>query len=275
VPGWRSLPALVGAVEFGSFTRHPRRGHSGRTMWRFDETRTMQNRIGLRNPGARAAAAHLRAHARHLPRTWGINLATSPGVSDIDQSRREMVEAASFFAEALERCPRRPSWLTINLSCPNTEDDPRGTQTAELAAALCGGVAEAWSLPLWVKVGPDLSDAQLAGLVGAFAGSGVAAVVAANTLAQPAPGGGITAGASGARLREAALDTVVRLAALSSAARADLDIVGGGGVLDGADLLAFQAAGAKAAMVYSALVFRGPLAAALILDEAARGGPDA
>ena len=58
VPGWRSLPALVGAVEFGSYTRHPRLGNPGRVVWRDHATRSMQNRIGLRNPGARAAAAH-------------------------------------------------------------------------------------------------------------------------------------------------------------------------------------------------------------------------
>ncbi len=73
VAGWRALPALVGAVEFGSFTRQPRLGNPGRVVWRDHATRSMQNRIGLRNPGARAAAAHLRAHADALPPVWGIN----------------------------------------------------------------------------------------------------------------------------------------------------------------------------------------------------------
>ena len=45
-------------------------------------------------------------------------------------------------------------------------------------------------------------------------------------------------------------------------------LFGCGGLLDGADWRAFQAAGARAGMIYSALVFRGPLAAALILHEA-------
>ena len=100
VAGWRSLPALVGAVEFGSYTRHPRLGNPGRVVWRDHATRSMQNRIGLRNPGARAAAAHLRAHADALPPTWGVNLAVSPGLTDLAESEREIREAASFFAEA-------------------------------------------------------------------------------------------------------------------------------------------------------------------------------
>ena len=275
VPGWRSMPALVGAVEFGSFTRHPRLGNSGRTVWRFDATRSMQNRIGLRNPGARAAAAHLRSHADALPHTWGVNLATSPGLTDPERSRHEIEEAAALFADALGSIERGPSWLTLNLSCPNTEDDPHGTQSAELAQALCGALTASHSLPLWAKIGPDLSETQLHGLVAAFAQTGVAAVVATNTWAQPAPDAAHSAGASGARLRPLALATVSRLTRAIQENGATLDIVACGGVLDGADLLAFEAAGARAAMVYSALVFRGPLAAALILREADRARPHA
>lgn len=268
VPGWRAMPALAGAVEFGSFTHLPRDGNSGRTMWRSDTDRSMQNRVGLRNPGARAAAAHLGAHARDLPRTWGVSVATSPGVTDLETSRREVEAAARIFMDALGDSGGRPSWLTLNLSCPNTEDDPSGTQSAELAEAICSSLVAFLRIPLWVKIGPDLSDAQLSALTGVFAATGVRAVVATNTWSQPVPGTALSAGASGARLRPLALDTVMRLHALIAASGADLDIVACGGILDGADLVAFQAAGAKAAMIYSALVFRGPLAAALILQEA-------
>jgi dihydroorotate dehydrogenase len=53
-----------------------------------------------------------------------------------------------------------------------------------------------------------------------------------------------------------------------------MDIIASGGIQSGADLAAFRAAGARAAMVYSALIFRGPLAPALILREAS-AAPDA
>ena len=270
VAGWRSLPALVGAVEFGSYTRHPRLGNPGRVVWRDHATRSMQNRIGLRNPGARAAAAHLRAHADALPPVWGVNLAVSPGLADLAESEREIHEAASFFAEAFPGAAG-PAWLTLNLSCPNTEDDPRGRQSGELAERLCGALAGVTRLPLWVKVGPDLSDEQLRSLLAACSASGVRAVVATNTWARPAPTDGGTAGLSGARLRPLALDTVRRLSAIVAETQAGLDIVACGGILDGGDLLAFEAAGARAAMLYSALVFRGPLAGALILREARKG----
>ncbi len=126
--------------------------------------------------------------------------------------------------------------------------------------------------PLWLKVGPDLSDEQLRTLLMACSSTGVRAIVATNTWAQPAPTGRGSAGLSGARLRPLALDTVRRIAAIVADAGADIDIVACGGILDGSDLRAFEKAGARAAMLYSALVFRGPLAAALILREAGKRG---
>ena len=83
------------------------------------------------------------------------------------------------------------------------------------------------------------------------------------------------AGVSGTRLRPRALDAVSRLNRTIDVSGLPLDIVGGGGILGGGDLLAFRAAGARAVMLYTAMVLRGPLAAALILREAEEGEPDA
>ena len=271
VPGWRSLPALAGPVEYGSYTRRPRLGEQGRVLWRDFDGGWMQNRVGLRNPGARAAAAFLGAHAADLPAVWGLNIAASPGLDDPGRSQAEVVEAASIFATAFEGLEAGPSWLTLNLSCPNTEDDPRGLQSWALARALCAGLGQVLGVPLWVKVGPDLSDKQLTRLVEVFAEAGVEAVVATNTLAQPDPDGTGSAGVSGSRLRPLALDTAARLKRAIDVSGAPLDIVASGGILSGNDLRAFRDAGAVAAMLYTALVLRGPLAAALILREAGLG----
>jgi len=272
VPGWRSVPSLMGAVEFGSFTRHPRRGNSGRVLWRDESVRSMQNRVGLRNPGARAAAAYLRAQAPHLPDTWGVNLALSPGLENLDERARELEAAAGYFVSAFSGIKRRPSWYTLNLSCPNTEDDPHALQTEATARRLCEILVDTVDAPLWVKIGPDLSDGQLDALVRVFVDRGVRAVVATNTLARPVNGGALTAGLSGVPLRASALRTVTQVgAAISASGGKELDVVACGGIMRGADLAAFQAAGASAGMLYSALVFRGPLAAALILREARRG----
>ena len=93
IPGWRSMPLLVGAVEFGSFTRCPRLGNTGTVLWRDEPTHSTQNRIGLKNPGALASAEFFALHLEQLPPVFGINIAVSPGVVDPAQMNREILEA--------------------------------------------------------------------------------------------------------------------------------------------------------------------------------------
>jgi dihydroorotate dehydrogenase len=265
MPGWRSMPLLVGAVEFGSFTRSPRLGNPGVVLWRDESARSTQNRVGLKNPGALAAAEYLALHREHLPPVFGINLAVSPGVTDPEQECREVLEALVAFVER----SIRPSWFTLNLSCPNTDDDPGSHQTEARAHDLCAAVTtylRPHNIPLWVKVSPDLVAGQCRALLRAFADTGVRAVIATNTLAAPAPDQ-TTAGIGGARLRDHALDVVRLLSSEIAAQHYVIDVVGCGGVEDGVSFQAFADAGGRAMQYWSALVYRGPLAAALIEQE--------
>jgi dihydroorotate dehydrogenase len=156
-----------------------------------------------------------------------------------------------------------PSWFTLNLSCPNTEDDPRGNQTAQKAHDLCGALVDAaGDVPLWVKVGPCLSDAQYAALMGAFAETGVRAVIATNTLPAPTPDGSATAGVGGGRLREPATAAVQAL--VEAKGDTPVDVIACGGVLDGETYRTYRNMGAGAVQYYSALIYRSPLAAAIM-----------
>lgn len=269
IPGWRSVPALVGPVEFGSFTRWPRLGNPGEVVWRDVHTRSTQNRVGLRNPGARAAAAFLAKHRRALPRQYGINIAVSPGVEAPDEQAHEVAESfAAFVAHGL-----RPAWCTLNLSCPNTEDDPGSHQTAEQAREVCGAALAAlregeYTPPLWVKLSPGLAEAQYHTLMDVFAELGVRAVVATNTLGEPSPNDpALLAGVAGGRLQPAALAAAGSLIAARDAHGYPVDVIGCGGILDGASCEAFARLGVRVFQYWSALVYRGPLAAAIIQRE--------
>lgn len=271
MPGWRSVPALAGLVEFGSFTRWPRLGNPGEVVWRDVVTRSTQNRVGLRNPGVKAAAAFLARNRRDLPRQYGINIAVSPGVDDPGDQAREVAESfAAFSAHKL-----RPAWYTLNLSCPNTEDDPGSHQTAEQAREVCGEALSALRaadpprvVPLWVKLSPGLEDAQYQALMGVFKELGVRAVVATNTLPEPAPGNSaLQAGVGGGKLHAAALSAASALILARGALGAPVDVIGCGGILDGASCEAFARLGVRVFQYWSALVYRGPLAAAIIRRE--------
>ncbi len=265
IPGWRTLPLLVGPVEFGSFTRYPRLGNPGTVIWRIKGTQSTQNRIGLRNPGALAAAEFLSRHKADLPPVFGVNIAVSPGTNDPQQEQAEAIEAAQMFTER----GVVPAWFTLNLSCPNTEDDPGGNQTEAKARDLCGALVDALGdVPLWVKVGPRLSDTQYAGLMAAFADVGVRAVIATNTLPAPTPDGSATAGIGGGELYKAAVGAVRALAGAKAQRGYPVDVVACGGVNAGKRYQLYQSLNVAAVQYYSATIYRSPLAAAIIYHEA-------
>ncbi|GAB4510081.1 MAG: quinone-dependent dihydroorotate dehydrogenase [Anaerolineae bacterium] len=267
IPGWRSMPALVGAVEFGSYTRWPRKGNFGQVIWRDKSTHSTQNRVGLKNPGVKAAAAFLAMHHAQLPRVYGINIAVTPGVVDPDLERQDAVESISAFLEL----GIRPSWFTLNVSCPNTEDDPGNRQTEQSTVGLCRTVTAQLAplgIPLWVKLSPELAPTQYEVLMRVFQETGIKAVIATNTLPRSAPDHTEhTAGVGGGRLHPHAVEAVRYLAEARAKYAPDVDIVGCGGIQDPLTFQHFTAYRVNAVQYWSALVYRGPLAAALILND--------
>lgn len=263
IPGWRTMPNIVGAVEFGSFTRYPRLGNAGQVIWRDAATRSTQNRVGLKNPGARAASLFLAKHPPKKP--FGINLAVSPQVTDPDQEESELVESLQLFLAA----GVSPDWFTLNLSCPNTEDDPRGHQTEEKTRRLCRALLKHLdAIPLWVKISPCLSGEQYAKLIGAFAAEGVRAVIATNTLPQPTPTDTqVMGGVGGGRLHTVALDATRQLMTTRREQGYPVDVIGCGGVLDAPSYQDFRDLGVQAVQYWSALVYQGLWAYAVILRK--------
>lgn len=270
IPGWKSVPRLVGQVEFGSYTRHPRLGNPGLVIWRDAVSRSTQNRVGLKNPGAKAAAVFLKKHHTDLPAIFGINIAPTPGLIDAEKSSLEIIEAVDAFLNACIH----PSWFTLNLSCPNTEDDPSGNQTEAEARHLCGALVDhlqekGIDIPVWVKISPGLADEQYRILLRVFQDVGVKAIIATNTLAQPVPNEPtLMGGVGGGKLQGEALRAVEILTAEKVRHGYTVDIIGCGGVLNGATYRDFQRNHVQVVQYWSALVYRGPLAAALIQDEA-------
>ncbi len=274
IPGWQIIPAILGPVEFGSFTLKPRSRNPGSVSWRYEKTQSTQNRFGLPNPGAQAAALFLSQRKRLLPKEYGINIAVTPEAQDIDVQEQDLLESLTYFLES----SLHPSWFTLNLSCPNTDEDAQAYQLEANARQLCAGFLNrlrAWKLeiPLWVKVSPGLSDKQYCALMRVFDELGVKAVIATNTLAQPSPDDeNVQAGVGGGALRSAALQAVRQLLAEKQRNDYAVDVIACGGILDGASLGKYEALGVKAAQYWSALVYRGPFAAALIENELARNG---
>ena len=152
-------------------------------------------------------------------------------------------------------------YIVINVSSPNTPGlrDLQGeVQLRRILAAVHAAVPV--RPPLLVKVAPDLSEGGLESVVEAAVAHGVDGLIVANTtVARPATlvsaHAGEVGGLSGAPLL-APSTAMLRLAYRLAAGR--LELVGCGGVANGADVLAKVRAGARLVQIYTAFAYQGP-----------------
>ena len=244
------VAAGFGFVEVGAATPRPQPGNPRPRLFRLREDRAVINRFGFNNDGAALVAARLAA--RPPGGVVGLNLGANKTSPD----------RAADYAEVLALAGPFIDFATVNVSSPNTERLRELQGKAALAGLLAGvGAANARlarPVPLFLKIAPDLGEAELAELVEVALGAGVAGIVATNsTLARDglasrhaAEAGGL----SGAPLFRRSTAVLARLHALSAGR---LPLIGVGGVGSAEDAYAKIRAGASAVQLYTALVYQG------------------
>ena len=241
VPGWKEVCDDVGVAEFGSYTRFPMIGNAGK-VFRVGKDGTTWNNVGLRNPGAKAAAMYFGKRKDELPNIFGINI--SPVMqrdNNIDAAIYYTQEAISLFLSH----DVVPKWFTLNISCPNTDLISESDLVENLRDLLsaCSKVQGMEDIPLWVKIGPDLSDEQHFKVLSACRHVGAKAVIATNTTKN---------GVGGTRLREKALRVVEKLHADCVVLGWPIYIIASGGIKDEEDFKAYEKVGASAGQYCSA-----------------------
>ena len=125
--------------------------------------------------------------------------------------------------------------------------------------------------PLFLKVSPDESPAQLEQVVGAACAAGIAGFIATNTTVSrdslTSPLADEAGGLSGQPLAERARQTVATIFGLTAGR---LPIIGVGGVASGADAYARIRAGASLVQIYTAMIYHGPSLPSTIMRDLAR-----
>lgn len=254
VLAWQGLG--FGFAELGTVTGRPQPGNDRPRVFRLRESRALVNRMGFNNPGAAAVAATLAA--RNVYRGNGV--AGIPVGISIGKSRVVALEdAVEDYLVSLRLLAPHADYLAVNVSSPNTpglRSLQDGGALGELLAAL-GGRA---GLPVFVKVAPDLSWAQLDEVLAACERGGAAGLVATNTtlfrdgLAPADRGTGAEAGGlSGAPLAARAREVVAYVAAHTR-----LPVMGVGGIMTAADAQAMFDAGADLVQLYTGFIYGGP-----------------
>lgn len=250
----------VGGVVTKSIMASPR---AGRPTPRMVETPSgMLNSIGLQGPGIEAFLSE------DLP--WLLDQDARAVVSIAGSTIAEYGDLARRIAQAVDD-GLRPHAVEVNISCPNVANrglvfacDP--VASAQAVAAARAALPD--SLPMWVKLSPDVTDIVQIAVAAVDAGADALCLV--NTTLGMAIDhdtlrprlGGVTGGLSGPAIRPIAVRCVYQVAA----ALPEVPIVGIGGVQRGWDALELLAAGASAVQVGTA-IFGDPAAPARVAEE--------
>lgn len=253
-----------GFVEVGTVTPRPQDGNPRPRLFRLAEDEAVINRMGFNNEGAAAVARRLDAR-RARGGLVGVNIGAN---KDSDDRMADYAEGVRWFGP-------RASYLTVNISSPNTPG-LRGLQSRGELGRLLERVNEARfrlprRLPVFLKIAPDLSAAELADIVACTGKGEVDAVIISNTtLTRPAlrsRHAGEQGGLSGKPLFDLSTRQLARFHQLSGGR---IPLIGVGGISDAATAWTKILAGASLLQVYSALVYQGPALVPGILDGLAR-----
>lgn len=263
--------AGFGFVEVGATTPRPQPGNPKPRLFRLTEDRAAINRFGFNNDGMTAMAAQLAKRPKDA--VIGLNLGANKDSDD----------RAADFAQVLTACGPHLDFATVNVSSPNTEK-LRDLQGAAALSALLAGVLEARAalpraIPIFLKIAPDLSDAEIAEIASVATATGIDGIIATNTTLDRTglhgPHAGEIGGLSGAPLFEKSTRVLALLYRETGGA---LPLIGVGGVSSAEDAYAKIRAGASAVQLYTALVYGGLSLAARIArgldDLLARHGFD-
>jgi dihydroorotate dehydrogenase len=255
----RGLATLgFGFLEAGTVTPRPQPGNPRPRMFRIVEAQALVNRLGFNNAGVDRFVANV-DHARYRG-VLGINIGRN---FDTPNER-----AADDYVRCLRAVHARASYVTINVSSPNTKG-LRDLQAEEaLGALLARLVAERDALaqqhgtrvPLVVKIAPDLSDNDVQAIARLLVRQRIDGVIATNTtLARDGvdglPHAAEAGGLSGAPLRDRAMATLRTLAGALDGA---LPIIAVGGIMSGDEARERIRAGATLIQLYTGLIYRGP-----------------
>lgn len=250
-----------GFIEVGTVTPRAQSGNPKPRMFRLPEAQALINRLGFNNDGLAAFVGNVkRARFRQNGGILGLNIgknATTPIERAVDD-----------YLLCLDGVYPHADYVTVNISSPNTQN-LRALQSDEALDGLLSVLQErriqlaqthARTVPLFVKIAPDLDEQQVAFIAQTLKKNQIDGVIATNTtIARETvahlPHGQETGGLSGSPVFEASNRVIKQLRA---ALGPNFAIIGVGGVTSGAQAAAKIEAGADLVQIYTGLIYRGP-----------------
>lgn len=249
-------------IEVGTVTARPQPGNPKPRAFRLPRDAALINRFGFNNQGAAAMARRLAGQPKP-PCVLGINLGKSKIVPN--------EQALDDYRASVRLLGARGDYVVVNVSSPNTPG-LRDLQAEGVLRGLLTGVraeldAVAPGKPLLVKIAPDLADAGIDAAVDAAIESRCSGLICTNTTIGR---GGLSyddlwvaergaGGLSGAPVRARSTAVLAHVARrLRALGRADMPLIGVGGIDSAEAAWEKIGHGATFVQVYTGLIMRGP-----------------
>ncbi len=269
------LTALgFGHLELGTVTRIAQAGNPRPRVYRVPEARGVINSMGFPNDGVDALLKRLAKLPPPGKRRalLGIN---------IGKGKDTPIErAAEDYCALYTQVAPLADYVAINISSPNTMN-LRQLQAkaaiqelllavAALRSAECKvlsaesnvqhiALSTQHSVPILVKIAPDLSPAEIDDVLDAIAQADLDGVIATNTTLSrenvPGYATALKGGLSGAPLTARATGVIEHIARVTGG---KLPIIGVGGIMNADDAKAKLDAGATLVQIYTGMIFGGP-----------------
>lgn len=247
-----------GFLEVGTVTPRPQVGNPRPRLFRLEEAGGIINRMGFNNDGVDVLVKNV--ERSRYNGVLGINIGKNAD-TPIDDALKDYVYC-------LERVYYHASYITINISSPNTKN-LRSLQSGQALHYLLEGIKNCHSrlkneykcyVPLALKVAPDLEEHHIDAISEALIQFEIDGLIATNTTisrngVQDMKFAKESGGLSG---RPMAHDSTMILSQFSDRLQGKVDLIGVGGIDNGDRALNKIKAGAKAIQLYTGLVYQGP-----------------
>lgn len=252
-----------GFVEIGAVTPRPQPGNPRPRVFRLEKDRAVINRYGFNSGGLDAVTLRLRARKRRgvVGANLGANKESADRVNDYVLGVAALAGLVDFY--------------TVNISSPNTPGLRALQGKAELSEllerVLAARASAAPETPVFLKIAPDLTDADKADIAALALETDVDGVVIANTTIErpeilKSRHAKEAGGLSGRPLFAPSTALLREFYAVIGRSK---PLIGVGGVFSARDAYEKILAGASLVQLYTALVYEGPALPARLLKELA------